>query len=378
MRKATLLIVFLLSFLALPSLADREKLDGIYTEAKGYNPFEAKIKAIDQAMSRGFLLLIDKYQLSSDSMMLVPKDELAQVFDNMTISDERIRSYASGSSYKATISFTFSQSKMNQLIQKYASDKIKGQIIKALVIPVFKINTKIFLDHDSRKWLTSWQRSKTYLSDNRLYIMNPADFPKDITPSNLLKLNYEDFITLTQYKLFQNIIIPVAELFTDRQSGGSVLRVKNIIISPESTREEVRDYTLPDDKEGLPKVIQDIISDFTKKYGAPVIIDKEKELLEENTVLEILASSEQKKNKYYVFLIDVSYPKELEIIQEKLHSIRELSKFDLDNYDSLGFKVKLYTDLELEDLAAKFYYAGLSFYYNQFQNPVLINVVGYK
>jgi hypothetical protein len=366
--------ILLLSF---SSFADKEKIDEIYTEATGNNPYEAKIKAIDKAMFRAFLLLSDKHLIDDENLKKVPRDELKELFTDITIQSEDMRIYLSGSSYTGIIGFTFSPAKVNQLVQKYSSDRTKEKFLNALVIPVFKINNIIFLDKDNRKWISTWRSMRSELSDNKLYVSDYAlDLKDKITTKNLLKLEYDDFMELLPYKLFNNVIISVAEFFTDRGNGSTYLKVKNIIISPNKKSEEVINFDLPSDRDSLTKFVPKVIQEFSAKYGEPKNQEFANAVPEESeNVIDSLINSEKRtRDKYYIFLMEINYAQEIDEIQKKLHSIKDISRFNIESHYELGFKVRIFTDLDMITLADRLYYNGLSFYYNQYQNPVLINI----
>jgi hypothetical protein len=366
-----LLIPFFLS-----SYSSKERIDEIYTESSGNNPYEAKIKALDRAMNRAFLLLVDKLLIDNKSISKVPRTELSSLFSDIKIKDENIKTYSSGSSYSAVVSFTFSQARVNEIIQKYADEKTKEKFLNALIIPVFKINNVISLDHDKRKWVSSWQNKRPDLSDNKLYVIDHSlDSDGKINSTNIMNLTYDDFMEILPYRLFKKVIITIAEFFTDKSNGSTFLKVKNTIIAPEGISEESTNYNLESSRDALPKLIDQVISEFSQKHGSPRIREYYTNSNQSDEVIEDLINSEKPKiDKSLVFLMDISYPGEIEQIQQKLHSIKEISRFKIEIHYEHGYKVKLFTEMDMLTLADRLYYTGLSFYYNQFQNPVLINI----
>ncbi len=359
------------------AFAGKEQIQEIYTEASGNNHFEAKIKAIDSAMRRAFLLLADKFVIEDENLKKIEHNELKELFNNYEVRDENVRSYSSGASYNAVIAFSFRQSKVNQLIVKYATDPTKDKFFEALVIPVFKINNILYIDDSRKNWLNLWKKRKSDLADHSLYYP-PYDqnFLSNVKTTNVLKLAYDDFADMLPFKLYKKVIIPVGEYFTDRATGNSFLKIKYMIMNfGDSTEIKEVTYSVENKKNSMNEVINQAIDKFIVEYGKyrkTYYSDTKNFDLKINE--DLIENKGIKTENYYTFLVEISFDKEIGKIQNKLKAIDKIKHFDIEAHSSIGYKVKIYSDLSEEDLTEALYYGGLSFYFNEYKNPVLLNI----
>ena len=377
MKRLSVIIYCIIISWSTSCYAAREQIHEIYTEANGNNRFEAKIKAVDKAMRRAFLILADKFLIDDENLKKITHLELRGVFSDFEFRDENIKIYPSGATYKGVIRFVFKQSKVNELIQKYASDNTKSKFFNALIIPIFKINNILYIDDNHKGWINSWKKVRTDLLENNLYYpQHNSDFSDQITPRNVMKLSYEDFADILPFKLFKQVIIPVAEYFTDKTNGDSFLKVKYIIISLDNTvKTEGVTYNLLDAKNNMNGLIDNVVRDFIQKFGNIRNVSYSNQKNFDLKVNDNSSSSKAiSKENYYTFLIELNYDKEITEIQKKLNSLSEIKRFEIEAHSSLGYKVKVYSDESEEDFIEALYYHGLSFYFNEYQNPVLLNI----
>lgn len=134
-------------------------------------------------------------------------------------------------------------------------------------------------------------------------------------------------------------------------------------------------YSVENKKGCMSDIINQSIDKFIEEYG------KYRKAYYSDTKNFDLKISEDlienkgiKKENYYTFLIEISFDKEISKIKSKLNAISQIKHFDIEAHSSLGYKVKIYSDLIEEDLAEALYYGGLSFYFNEYKNPVLLNM----
>ncbi|MDX1923769.1 MAG: hypothetical protein SFT91_00810 [Rickettsiaceae bacterium] len=383
MKRYLLLFFALCCFCNSDAIAGEEVIDEIYTESLGNNPYEAKIKALDKAMYRSVIIMADKLGVkdseTEESFQEIPIDELKSVFNNINIKTEEAYAYLSGARYSARIEFKFNQSQMNALIKKYSSNKVQEQLLTALVIPMFKINKIKQIEADKRGWIQTWQRSRPKLAENRLIFQEPENYKNyGITSKNILSLSFEQILQKLPNKLYGRIIIPIGEFFTNRSTGDSFFRVKYVSISKEEKKELSKDYDIPaKGKNSFDFVKALIVDDFIKDYGHPIthidVSNKTQYMADVQSGL-IKDVANLLDEKFYMFLVQIDYDGEMEKIQKKLNGIDEIHRFEISMHFETGYKIKIYTDLDVMTLSDKLYQSGLSYFYNQYKNPVIINV----
>ncbi|MDX2050584.1 MAG: hypothetical protein SFT93_05405 [Rickettsiaceae bacterium] len=353
-----------------------EYIEEIYTEGIGNNPFEAKVKAIDEAMHRALVLASDKLLVADKNLYQVPIEELKNIFSISSIKGEESRAYLSGASYKAIMSFKYQQSLINNLINKYASDSTKDQFLEAIIIPLFKINRIYILNKDTKGWINAWTSASQKLLDYKLLTLD-RDFYKEqnINASDILSLSYNELIAKVPNKLAKKIIIPIAEFFTDKTTGNSIIKIKYIIMSYSGEEEQSHTFQISDEKNGLTKTLNGIVDKFTEDFGVlrPKVDNQSSHA--ETYVSEVLKDRQTEPEKYITFYLQSSFEDEIKKIQAKLHKINEIKKFDISLFHEVGYRVRIYTNLDLYQLSEKFYYNGLSYYYNKDKKLVIINVV---
>lgn len=365
--------IFILLFISCPfySFAEQEQIHEIYTESTGNNPYEAKVKALDKAEYRAFIILADKLMFRDEALKNVSREDLKSLFSGVNIRNEVTRAYLSGSSYNAVISFTFLQSKFNEVISKYCSPPYKEKILEAVVIPVFKINHVETIEKDKMGWISSWKSQEQNFFQNRLLVYEHSNGNAEkINTKTIHNMMYEDYLISLPYKFFHKVIVPIGEFYTDKQSGNSFFRVKYIINSISGRTEEIKDYKLEGNSINLPKFLSSIVEEFLQNYGKAR--NPEYASVLEETGLEVELVKPEEKDPSYMFLVEVNYGDEERDVESRLHKIKEIDRFDLDMNYKQGHRVRIYTKIDMLELTAKLYNVGLSFYYNKDKMPVII------
>ena len=132
-------LLFLLSFLFLmvaESFGDYISIDDISEKVRWSDLVQAKQKAFDSALAKGFNELIaERYP---EALSLQNKVELKQIHDcvfDYSISNEK----AAGNSYSASFSFRFDSQKVNQLFAQHGiKTKIEFEQKKDFVVAIYR------------------------------------------------------------------------------------------------------------------------------------------------------------------------------------------------------------------------------------------------
>lgn len=371
-----LFIVWYVCFSCTHALGSAEQIFELYTEARGNNPYEAKIKAIDAASKRAFLLLADKFSIKDKNFNNIPAQELNNIFADIEIKNEKEKNQGINILYSATLDVTFLHSQINYLFLKHGSNNTKNRFYEALIIPLLKINNRYIINSD-QNWLNLWKNSREKLLDNMLlypYFDNDKIKYK-FSPHKIMKYNFEDFLINSPETLYKKVILVVGEYFTERSTGASYLNVKNITISNDHNNIiENKKYELPPSIEGMNNKIEKIIDSYIKKYGRkmPKFIVKERtqQALKDNK-----SDEESKFNKYNFFLTS-GYTGEFKTIYDKLTKIKEIKDFSINESDNNRIEIILSTKMDILEMARKLYYNNISFYYNNSNEREIINING--
>jgi hypothetical protein len=376
--KQIAILVFILLFSNIAS-ANIETLDMVFALSTGNNKYEAKIKALDQAAFRAFLMIADKMNINDEKLNKVPLSEIKKLFSEVNIYNEKYDSYQSASRFQANIQFKFKHNKLNEFLIKYGSKKTQERFYEALVLPVYKINNKYILTEQKNDWLSLWDNFRVELPNKMLYLPKVnEEMLKFADMKKLLDYDYDFFADNLTFKLYKKIIFPVGEFFTDKETGKSILRVKYYVRGEEKNYAKEVIYNLPDKSFDLKNLGQQIYSDFTKDFGRDISENYKTELAnkEKTPVMKILMLDPSiiKENKFK-FNVELSYDEELNDIQKKLYNMSGVRNFDIGQNSDGSYHLDVRTTLDIENLSRSLYYSGLSYYYNNSGEPVLINIL---
>lgn len=386
------LIFFLVSLIfggsILESYAAKETINEIYIESRGNNRFEAKAKAFDEGMRRSFLLLADKLKMHENELFAVSNQELKSIFSDVTVRDEKYDVSAAGAYYSATLGFSFRQSEVNQLVLKHIPAN-KSNFFEALVIPVFKINKKTYYNDLSQIWIKSWNDLREVLPKAKVYY---PPFDNKLTAAVNMDLENSDLDAMLNnfsIKLYKKALIPTAEFVVDRKSGEMMLRVTTITLSTSKNEKKIKDYLSPRNKEEFQKFFYDVItdivrenanykktelSDFVNNINKPKDTNKASVKAKDfDKKLQKILSETAGVNEY-IMHIELFYEKQIDDIKKKLSSIKNIEKFEIKKDPLTSYVVKIYSNLQEENLASSLYFAGLSFYVDSQNQRMLINL----
>ncbi len=139
----------------------------------------ARDKALKEAQVKGLLALLERLSGRSSSfwkntVSIFSEERLAQLISDFEITAEKV----SQNHYAATFTFRFKQKEINALLHQEGLSPHTPLSMPILVIPVLKINTKLYLWEDENLWKKLWQEGS--LSSSNIPLMTPLGDLEDI------------------------------------------------------------------------------------------------------------------------------------------------------------------------------------------------------
>ena len=356
------------------SIAQAEILRGVHIVATGNNQYEAKIRAHDDGMTQALSLIADQIGVKNAFFDHVPYPELKAVFSVDSIISEN----AFDEKYTADVNYFYTNIGVNQLILKYGNDEVKKQFFDYVVIPVFKQKKMISFMDSKTDWLETWIENSEECTKHKLLPIDPTKKSLKITPSNIFSMSYVDFLNQLQTKRFKNVLIAICEYFT-RDDGTMYFKVttQELTSTGKNVTETKYDIADPDHaKNYFDVAIARIMAtygdngsyDMHYKNSSDVAYVSEKIIAQDGkkkagSVLDALLMQPKagKKLTKVEMRLDVFSSEELEHIKTKLHDVKEVVKFQIDMDDSKSYKIALYIDGSIENLAEGLYNHDISY-----------------
>ena len=201
---------------------DRHEINSLFVESTARYIYEAELQALHGGMLRAFYILSDKYRVDTSHLSTIPICALQSIFTVKEILNVRQTDYT----YKANVSFQYNIENFKKVLYDYGDNDIRQQFFEYLVIPAFKLNTKIEL-HNNRIWFSKWSESKDQLLNNALLYMDSRSVLLDIgNTEQLQKLTYNNIADHVNDKLFRKILLVLCEYKTDIKTGEKHVVVK--------------------------------------------------------------------------------------------------------------------------------------------------------
>ena len=352
--QAALLLVCMWPVMACAQDDSYNQVCEIYVEATGNNKYEAKIIAMDNGLHRAFSILANKLGVYDDNLQKIPYEALKKLVSFSWIKNEQWIPSDGQITYSAVVSYDFRLSVMNDLISKYASPATKERFFQAIVIPVGKMNERITIGDIQNKWIAVWEPFRKTLEQNRLYLPAYNDQFKTLRKIEFDKINFDDVLKVVRPALYKKVVLVVLEYFTDIVTTQSYIQVTQIAMDFQNKNTSVAKYNTPSKQSELIALEQSLIKNIITQYGLPLKGAAQDQV-------NAIFIPDQKKD-YIMMDMGVYDNNELMRIEQKLSKIKLIKRFSIDGNLNEGYKVKLYTDADMEQLEEQFYLNNLSYY----------------
>lgn len=365
--RSKILFLFLLLISCTSIASDKLVISSVYIGARGNNQYEAKLISVDEGAKRAFILASDKLLVRDDMLLSVPLEEINDAISDMRIRSEKLQIFPIGAFYSSIIDYEFDQIKLNDIFLKFGSPYTREVFFETLVIPVFKLNNKIYLTPKHTKfWLPEWFKFNIFLSHNKIILPEYNSIKDVINFKNYKNIEFREIMSAMPYRLFKRIVLTVCEFFTS-EDGKSYFQVSNIIIRPDMPNlEEVKRYSLEAEDVNTSEMFEQIIKNFSKEFGRKENLNYVRGVSRDlkNEIAAVLDSENKpaEEDKFFEFRVEIFTPSEIDNILSKLDNIPEITRYQFRNIDSLNYQVSLYTNVSLKELAELFYNNGLSYY----------------
>lgn len=351
--KHNILIGILVIFLPIYSYAvqpdeNHKFLKNIYVEDQGSNKYEAAIKADRRAMRRVLSIVADKMAVPKASLAHVPYDILENLFE---ISHRKDEKYMNGW-YSAIVDFAYEQHEVNNVILKYSGPKISKISYEFVFLPVYKQQNKIMLKAQDNLWIKKWSEIAQTLKNHKLYYPESKIEENVINSTNVLKLGYADYLSLFSNKLFKNVLIVVAELFT-RGSGDAYLTVEYNLMTEQGVEKIYKEYPVSQFS-GLDEEYTNSINDVLKEFGVRDGGDYQSRT-KKNKVKNL------DKGAAYNMYYEVYDMSNLAIVKSKLDKMSGEYSIEIKKGQGSEYTIDIKTKNSIEELAYQMYSHGLSF-----------------
>ncbi|MFK8039815.1 MAG: hypothetical protein AB8B67_00500 [Rickettsiaceae bacterium] len=333
-------------------------INDLYIEAKGYNIYEAKIRANDLGMRRALSMVASQYGIQEIDLDNILYQELLDSFNISKVINESIND----GKYSAAVNYSYHLYEVQKLLFKYSVDIPQDINYTYLVIPIFKQKNLIRIFNDNSIWSKTWADSRELLKQNDMIYPRATNVIKQyITPQNILSLSFNDIISVFNSLIVKNIVLVVYEYFTDFHTGQSILQIKYIAISHDDHTETFKEYRINSDTD-ISKLTQYIVLDTIKMYGNHEI-DTSLSLSEVEQVANVLDDNQTELPgmRKIIFHASIFTEEELNIIEQKLYNIEEIEEFSLLAVGGKEYVITVFTKYNNYDLAKGFYINHLSF-----------------
>ena len=210
-------------------------------------------------------------------------------------------------------------------------------------------------DKDKR-WNDYWGDSRRVLDTHKIYYPEKTLFlSQKITQENLMNLKYQDFVNIFHNKLFKNVMIVTAEVFTI-PTGASILHVKKYIWTPFSTEAELTEEKHDLNSWGDMPYIADLVIDKIIDDHGSLRLNPPKEDADEGHLF-----IDEDEPKPIIMNFDVFDQEEMDLVVSKLEMVDQIESFHLEHDYNTRYKILIYTDVNEYELAEGLYLNGLSY-----------------
>lgn len=368
------LIWGIITFFLISNSAIATEIRGLHITSTGNNKYESEIKANVDGMRRALSLVANSIGIKNSNFAEVPYTELKEVFEI----EDRISEESYPQRYRADVTYKYDLLEANNLIRKYGSKEVKEQYFNYIIIPIFKQKNVISFLEDQTEWLKTWIERKEDASKFKLLPIDPTNDSSNITPENILSLNYESFLNYLKVKRFERVLIASCEYFT-RPDGSMYFSVTTTELSEDEknvteTRYDIGNPNMAKKYFGI--AIDQIIAKYGQKAKlkmlpnmSDVSYHTERSMLEggrnkkAGSVLDALLRDPNsgKKLKKIFMRADVFSKEGLKSFKEKLAKVPGIAKFKIDMNDFGKYIVTIFTDRDISELAEGFFMNDLSF-----------------
>lgn len=349
-----------------------DNVSNIYVVARGNNKYEAKIRALDHGMRRAMMIVTDKMGIQDDALADASYDEISKVFSLSNIRNEKVtsKSYAEYT-YEGVVDYTFSPAQVYALTLKYGSSLIRDKFYDCVVVPVFKLNNKLFVDDPKQAWMKEWKKYAKYMEKHEMYLTSSSDLEHKLSMQTLPKLTYNDALDLVPYQKYKNVLVVIIEYFVKRATGDSFLKFTKVKIGIDETVVSEETFDMPSRQAEIKELHESLIKKMIIEHGHVPDRVKKSGVIDLNTNDDdSLINKVAEEKKPVIMRIESYNPKETEEIERRLKTIKCAKSVEFIR-DSAVEMVKIHTDADMEKVANDLYGAGLSFY-QQGGNMVLI------
>ena len=351
-----------------------EILRGVHVVATGNNQYESKIRAHDDGMTQALSLVADEWGIKNAFFDHVPYAALKAVFSVDSIIEEA--SYEE--KYTADVNYHYTNIGVHELMLKYGTDEVKKQFFDYVLIPVFKQKNVISFLDTKTEWLATWIDNSDECTKHKLLPIDPMKSSSKISADKIFKMSYIDLLDDLKIKRFKNILLATCEYFT-RDDGSMYFKVTTESMTPDDKNVTETKYDIADPsnaKDYFDAAIERIINTYGDKgktdmhyknasditYASEKIttIDDGKKAGSVLDALLVQPKTGLKLTKVEMRL-DVFSAEELAHIKIKLNAVKVVAKYQIDLGDDKHYKIALYVNGSMEELAESFYNNELSY-----------------
>lgn len=333
------------------SIASGREISEIFIEATGNNKFEAKIKAHELGMRRSLLLIADQIGIKKENIAEIPFSVLKKIFIPVMVSYEM----STVEKYNATVTYSYELGHVYTTLLEYGNQNVNDLFYEFVVFPVYKQKKFLNIWDEDKNWNDYWISSRKLLDHHKLYYPQKSPYlANKITSANIFDLKYEDFIDIFPHILFKKVMIVTGEFFTNRRTRESLLQIKKIILSPDTSEALVIEEEYPlHDLDDVPYTVDLAIDKVINNLGAlrqnDIGKDDEIEVAKAEQVPPIIMN------------FDVFDQEEMDLVTNKLKNVKEIDNFKIEHDYNTRYKILIYTTSTEYELAEGLYLNGLSY-----------------
>lgn len=333
------------------AIASGREISEIFIEATGNNKYEAKIKAHELGMRRSLLLIADQLGIKKENIKEIPFSELKKVFTPVMVSHEM----STVEKYNATVTYSYALSRVYSTLLHYGNQEINDLFYEHLVFPVFKQKNFLNIWDDDKNWNDYWISSRNLLAHHKIYYPQKTPYlVNKITSANIFDLKYEDFIDVFPALLFKKVMIVTGEFFTNRKTRESLLQIKKIILSPDTSEALVIEEEYPlHDLVDVPYTVDFAIKKVINNFGAL----RQNEAGDKDDEIEVAKEA----TPLIIMNFDVFDQEEMDLVTNKLKNVKEIDNFKIEHDYNTKHKILIYTTASEYELAEGLYLNGLSY-----------------
>jgi hypothetical protein len=275
----------------------------VYAESDSLD--NANREAVNEGTKEAFDILLRRLMPSPMHWKIdnIKKDGIYDLVEDRETSKERM----TARSYMGTISFTFSENEVKNLLNRMGANYAEKYGIKTLVVPVLKMGGEYTLWGEN-DWSSAWGQMPIDLGLSKFtYALGDLQDYDDIQPQTIMKKQYRDYVpVLNRYGADQLLFILAEELNT-------VFEVKLRLLS---FKNDVTLWTIQDKAEAI--LDEDIYRSLG--YAILTMFDdyyKGMNLFDQNRVFRTRMT------------VPVKSPKDWAAIRDKLFEMKSVSSVDV-------------------------------------------------